>query len=135
MRQPMNFQFVRLPLGLFVIKKFKTFPSWAANQLANQKKMITALRKLVKKTAPTLVESVKWGNGVWLGEEWPVAFLHAKDDHLQFGFFAGSELSDPKNLLKGSGKYIKHLKVFTLNDIDELAFARLIRQAVRHERE
>src|SRR3954463_5276794 len=117
------------------MKKYETFPQWAADQLAKQKKAISALRKLMKKVAPSLKESVKWGNGVWLGEEWPVAFLHAKDDHLQFGFFGGSGLSDPKGLLRGSGKYIKHLKVYKLSDIDEAAFTRLIRQATRHERE
>ena len=117
------------------MKKYMTFPNWAADQLVNQKKMISALRKLVKKTAPSLTENVKWGNGCWVGVEWPVAFLHAKNDHLQFGFFGGAALTDPKKLLKGSGKYIKHIKVFTINDIDEIAFARLLRQAVRHERE
>src|SRR6478609_1194473 len=117
------------------MKKFDTFAQWAADQHAWQKKLITALRKLVKKTSPSLGESVKWGNGVWLGKEWPVAFLHAKDDHLQFGFFAGTELSDPKELLQGSGKHVKHIKVYTLADIDEVAFARLVRQATRLERE
>jgi len=117
------------------MKTYKTFPGWAADQLTSQKKMISALRKFMKKTAPTLVESVKWGNGVWLGEEWPVAFLHAKNDHLQFGFFSGSELSDPKKFLQGSGKYIKHIKVYTISDIDGPAFAKLVRQAVRYERE
>ena len=62
-------------------------------------------------------------------------FLHAKDDHLQFGFFGGSGLSDPKKLLKGSGKYIKHIKVYTPDDIDSPAFSKLIKQAVRNERE
>ncbi len=117
------------------MKKFETFPQWAADQHAKQKKIISALRKLVKKTAPSLCESVKWGNGCWLGEEWPVIFLHAKDDHLQFGFFGGTGLLDPDALLQGSGKHVKHIKVYTLSDIDEAAFARLIRQAVRHERE
>jgi hypothetical protein len=117
------------------MKTYETFPKWAADQLPKQKKMISALRKLMKRVAPTLSESVKWGNGVWLGEEWPVAFLHAKDDHLQFGFFGGTGLSDPKKLLKGSGKHVKHLKVFTMSDINETEFAKLIRQAVRHERE
>jgi hypothetical protein len=117
------------------MKKYETFPRWAADQHAHQKKMISALRKLVRKAAPSLQESVKWGNGVWLGEEWPVAFLHAKDDHLQFGFFGGSGLADPKKLLQGSGKYIRHLKVFKLDDIDAATFTRLIKQAVRYERE
>lgn len=114
------------------MKKYESFPRWTAAQWPKQKKMITALRKLVKKAAPTLVEFVKWGNGVWLGEEWPVAFLHAKDNHLQFGFFGGAGLSDPKGLLQGSGK---HIKVYKLEDIQEAALTRLIRQATRYERE
>ncbi len=117
------------------MKEYKTFAQWSADQLPKQKKMISALRKLMKNTAPTLTESVKWGNGVWLGEEWPVAFLHAKEDHLQFGFFGGSGLTDPKKLLRGDGKHVRHLKVFALSDINEAAFSRLIHQAVRHERE
>ncbi len=117
------------------MKSYDTFAKWAADQLPKQKSMISALRKLMKKVAPSLSESVKWGNGVWLGEEWPVAFLHAKEDHLQFGFFGGTGLSDPKKLLQGKGKHVKHIKVFTLGDIDEVAFAKMIKQAVRHEGE
>jgi hypothetical protein len=117
------------------VKKYTKLQHWAADQLPSQKKTISALRKLVRSTFPTLTESVKWGNGVWLGEEWPVLFLHAKSDHLQFGFFGGSGLTDPKKLLQGSGKYIKHVKVFGLSDIDESALKKLIRQAVKAERE
>lgn len=52
------------------MKKLETFAQWAADQHSHQKRMISAIRKLVKKTSP---------NGAWLGQEWPVAFLHAKD--------------------------------------------------------
>jgi hypothetical protein len=115
--------------------EIKTFAQWANHQLPSQKKMIQALRRLVREVAPTLSESVKWTNGVWLGEEYPVAFLHAKDDHLQFGFFGGSSLKDPKRLLQGSGKHVKHIKIYQLSEIQETAFARLIRQATKAERE
>ncbi len=117
------------------MKKFESFSKWAADQHSYQKNTIRALRKIVKKTAPSLTETVKWGNGCWVGDEWPVIFLHAKDDHLQFGFFGGTGLTDPKALLQGSGKHVKHIKVYKLGDINEAEFARLIRQATRHERE
>ena len=51
------------------MRKFETFAGWAADQHAKQKRIISVLRRLVKKTAPSLTESVKWGNGCWLGEE------------------------------------------------------------------
>ena len=116
------------------MKNHRTFAAWAADRPAKLKPVARALRALVKKRAPSLTETVKWGNGAWIGEEWPVLFLHGKDDHLQFGFFSGSELDDPAELLEGSGKYVKHIKVYTLADIREAAFARLIRQAVKFER-
>jgi len=117
------------------MKTYETFARWAADQEPKQKRMVSVLRKLMKKVAPTMTESVKWGNGVWLGLEWPVAFLHAKEDHLQFGFFGGTGLLDPKKLLQGSGKHVKHIKIYKLSDIQEQAFTRLIKQAVKHERE
>lgn len=116
-------------------KKHATFSQWAADRPPGQKKLVTALRKLVEKAAPTLTETVKWTNGCWVGREWPVAFLHAEDDHLQFGFFAGASLADPGKLLQGSGKYVRHVKIRKPGDIDESAFKRLLRQAVKIERE
>lgn len=117
------------------MRKHETFAQWAADQTPKHKTIIRALRKLMKKVAPTLTESVKWTNGCWIGEEWPVAFLHAEEDHLQFGFFGGSALSDPKGLLEGRGKFVRHIKIRKASDINETPFARLIRQAVKIERE
>ena len=119
------------------MKSYETFDLWAADQDPNHRKLIRVLRKLVNKTAPTLSESVKWGNGCWVGEEWPVIFIFAGYDLLQFGFFGGSYLSDSdqKQLLKGSGKFVRHIPVQTLRDIDETAFKRLIKKATKNERE
>jgi hypothetical protein len=116
------------------MKKYESFALWAAVQRPKHKSVITALRKLVKRTAPALTEEVKWGNGCWIGKEWPVIFLHAEADHLQFGFFAGAELKDPDGLLEGKGKYVRHTKLRAAADIDEAALARLIRQAAKAER-
>ena len=52
-------------------------------------------------------------------------------DHVQFGFFTGSALRDPDGLLRGEGKFVRHIKVRKRSDIDETAFATLLRQAVK----
>jgi hypothetical protein len=116
------------------MKSYDTFDLWAADQSAKHRKIAAALRKLVQKTAPTLSEAVKWGNGCWVGKKYPVAYLHAEEDHLQFGFFGGAGLADPKELLVGSGKFVRHIKVRSLDDIDSAAFSQLIRQAVKSQR-
>ena len=79
-------------------------------------------------------ETVKWGNGCWLGKEYPVIFLHSEPDHLQFGFFAGAEMKDPRKILQGSGQYVRHVKVRTVGDIDAREFSRMIREAAKLER-
>jgi hypothetical protein len=48
---------------------------------------------------------------------------------VQFGFFAGASLKDPKGLLEGKGQYVRHTKVRAPSEIDERAFAALLKQA------
>ena len=113
------------------MKTYESFDSWFKDQTPKHKKIITKLRTLVRKVAPKLIESSKWSNGVWLKLDLPIIYIHTKPDHLQFGFFAGATLTDPRKLLLGKGKWIRHIRVERIEDIDEAALATLIRKAVR----
>jgi hypothetical protein len=93
--------------------------------------IIKVLRAFVKRVAPRLEESVKWSNGCWLKGKNPVAYVYSAPDHVQFGFFAGAALRDPKGLLQGNGKFVRHIKVRKPSEIDKAAFAVLLRQAAR----
>jgi len=50
---------------------------------------------------------------------------------VQFGFFRGASLDDPRGLLEGSAQYVRHIKVRKVKDIDEAAFGALLRQAAK----
>lgn len=113
------------------MKTYETFASWYADQSAGHKRIINKLRRLVKDVAPNLVEGSKWTNGVWLKNDLPIIYIHTEADHLQFGFFAGATFTDPKKLLRGKGKFVRHIRVERLADVDEAAFATMIRKAVR----
>ena len=76
-----------------------------------------------------LSEAVKWGNGCWVSSHGPVAYVYSAADHVQFGFFNGSSLKDPRGFLK-AGKYVRHAKVRDPSEIDDQAFAARLRQAV-----
>jgi hypothetical protein len=113
------------------MKAYATFDLYLADQRPTNQAVIRALRKLVKRVEPNLVESVKWGNGCWLDGAQPVAYVYAGDPAItQFGFVHGSKLDDPKKLLEGNGAYVRHVKVRSVADIDQAAFAALLRQAV-----
>jgi hypothetical protein len=113
------------------MKAYATFDLYQADQSAKNRKIIAALRSFVARTLPKLEESVKWGNGCWLRDTVPVAYVYSAPDHVQLGFFRGAELADPRGLLEGKAQYVRHIKVRAADDIDEKAFAALLRQAAK----
>jgi hypothetical protein len=110
------------------MKAYASFSAWKQDQSPQNRKLISALSRLVEDVAPGLTPSVKWGQGCWMSDGSPKMFIHAEPDHLQFGFYAGSRLNDVDGLLVGKGKHVRHVKVFTAEDIRPEAFEKLIRQ-------
>lgn len=49
--------------------------------------------------------------------------------HVNVGFFRGAELSDPKRLLEGTGKFMRHVKLRPETAVDEAGLAKLIETA------
>jgi hypothetical protein len=82
----------------------------------------------VTQTAPEFTPIVKWGQGCWTSGATPKVYLHAEPDHVQLGFYAGSTLKDPDGLLVGNGKYVRHVKVFTIQDIPREEVVALVEQ-------
>jgi hypothetical protein len=117
-----------------VMKRMKTYTSfdeYLKDQSPANQAIIRGLRQLVKRVEPGLSEAVKWGNGCWIGSSGPVAYVYSAPDYVQFGFFRGSSLKDPRGLLEGKGRYVRHTKVREPSGINERSFAALLRQAAR----
>jgi len=114
-----------------MMKSHATFDAWLDAQSASNQKLVAPLRKLASRTSKKLVETVKWGNACWELDGLPIAFAHAERDHVQFGFFAGALLKDPKRVLKGSAKYVRSQKLFTPGDLDTTYLTQLFKQALK----
>jgi len=113
------------------MKAYASFDEYLADQSPKNQVVIGALRRFVKRVEPELSEAVKWGNGCWIGGKGnrPVAYVYSDTGYVQFGFFRGSSLRDPKGLLEGKGRYVRHIKVREPSEIDHRAFAALLGQA------
>lgn len=59
--------------------------------------------------------------------DFPFAYVGAFKKHVNVGFFYGAELPDPTNMLEGTGKRMRHVKVRIDKDIDTNALEALIR--------
>lgn len=82
----------------------------------DQRVIVQRLRRLVLVAAPTLAETVKWGNPTYVGRS-NVSCLMIYKDHVNLGFFKGTSLVDPKKLLEGTGKGLRHVKIYKEADI------------------
>jgi hypothetical protein len=91
------------------------------------------LRGLVRRTAPELRESVKWGVPVWTGQK-NVVCLMIYPDHVNLGFFQGAKLGQKHKEIEGTGKALRHVKVKTVAAARQPVLARLIREAVTLDR-
>jgi hypothetical protein len=117
------------------MKAHASFDAYMRAQAPRNQTLIRALRRLVKRTAPGLEETVKWGNGCWTQEQQPVAYVYSRPEYLELGFFAGSALDDPEGLLEGKGQYVRHVKMRTAADTRRSGVVKLLRQAVRLAKE
>lgn len=117
------------------MKSYDSVSDWMKDQSARNRTIISALRAFITREEPELEEKVKWGNGCYIGKNNGVIYLYADKEWVQFGFFNGVTLSDPKKKLEGQSKYIRHIKVRSVADIDQTYFAKLLKQAVKLEAE
>ena len=56
-------------------------------------------------------------------------YVNAFRAHVNVGFFLGAELADPKRLLEGTGKFMRHVKLRPEGGIDAAALTKLIETA------
>lgn len=88
------------------------------------------LRKVIRGIAPQLQEAMKYGMPSFL-QKHMVCYIMPAKDHVTFGFYGGEDLPDPKQLLEGSGKSMRHAKVRTLGEARNPALRALLKEAVR----
>ena len=53
-------------------------------------------------------------------------YVNAFTAHVNVGFFRGAELADPAQLLEGTGKYMRHVKLRPESDVDATALINLV---------
>jgi hypothetical protein len=56
-------------------------------------------------------------------------YVNAFKAHVNVGFFRGAEIADPGNLLEGTGKFMRHVKLKPECEVDTAALTTLIKTA------
>lgn len=77
--------------------------------------MIIELRKKVAKINPNVKERMRYG-GIMFYLEDDLGGVFAYTNHISFEFGLGYRFKDPDHLLKGKGKFRRHLKIESIHD-------------------
>jgi hypothetical protein len=95
------------------------------------KKVVRGLRSLVKKVVPGTAETVNaWGLATFEKGQ-PFCCYMVGKRHVTCCFHYGTSLADPHKLLEGTGKNLRHVKLFTVEDLRQKGLRELLRQAAR----
>lgn len=107
----------------------KSIAAYLKSLPKGQREIAEALHALIMKTAPKAEVAIKWGYPWYNLDGADFAYLAGVAKRINFGFPRGAELES--ELLEGTGKGMRHIKVSSLDDIQPRAFASLLKAAAR----
>jgi hypothetical protein len=90
---------------------------------------------VMRQCGPDVRECMHDGHPTASVGEAAFGYVNAFTAHVNVGFFRGAELADPKRLLEGAGKLMRHVKLAPDRALDAAALTKLIEAAYRDMRE
>ncbi len=123
---------------MMIISKAKlgSFEDLLKDSKSEVKTLAQKLRELVFEDYPAACEVVRLGDGAASYGIGPKknseshVYIMPKQEYVNLGFFYGNNLSDPENLLEGTGKMMRHIKVHSIKDIENPALRTLMLEAL-----
>jgi hypothetical protein len=111
----------------------KTYEEFLANQPTEIVDLLVEARGLLFKYLPGAVESVdneNLGYGFSPGYKGLVLVLTPQKDYINLGIWDGASLADPNGLMEGSGQRHRHIKLRSVQPLENPALIDLIRDAI-----
>ena len=98
--------------------------------LSPEKRLLAQeVRRIINSSVAHLEECVRWDCACYFFYG-PVCYFASSRSGIHFGFFRGKELSDPHRRLVSRNGQHPHVKIRSIEDIDETYFADMVREAV-----
>ena len=88
------------------------------------------MREIVFHNFPDAEEKMMYGGIMFFLDNEDFCGLFVRKNHISFEFVKGFLMNDPKNLLEGNGKYRRHLKINSTNDIKNKDVESYVKQAI-----
>jgi len=102
----------------------KQVDEYIEKQKSPQKEIIKKVRNIFLKTLPNFEEKIAWGVIVFAGSKFYIA---AMKNRVHVGFAINGLNKEEIGLFEGSGKTMRHIKIHSLEDIDDKKLEKLIK--------
>ena len=90
------------------------------DQFASEfREVLYCLCELVYEVVPEVTEAIKWGMPTFSFQGKNICYIAGFKNHVTFAFHDGTMLNDSQDRLKGTGKYMRYIKLRNLQEIDE----------------
>jgi hypothetical protein len=96
----------------------------------NLRRLAKRVRSIVRKSIPDADESLKMGAPCYSINGQMVALIGDYKKHINLYFFEGARLSS--DLLEGTGKGMRHIKIAAEPNINPTEFSRLLKEAAKN---
>ncbi len=103
--------------------------AWFAARPADLSAIARQWFEAMRSCGPDVRELVHDGCPVACVDAAPFGYVNIFSSHLSVGFFQGAALDDPRRVLEGTGKRMRHVKIRPATAVDAEALLALIRAA------
>jgi hypothetical protein len=108
----------------------KAVDGYIQKQKSPQKEICRQLQHIILTTFPTITEEMKVGvpcYGCSTKDSCGNFYIAALKDHVNLGFSLRGLTNKQQGLFEGSGKTMKHIKVYSVEEIDEGRIIKLLK--------
>lgn len=112
----------------------EVFEEWLADQPAESHQLIRDIRTAIIAAGHNFTEGIKWGTpGYWLPEisRRNIVYIAPHSNYVRLGFFNGATIPDPGNLLEGTGKKLRHIKLYEVTDKNRQTLTTYVDQSTK----
>lgn len=103
-----------------------------------QKSLALAVYNKFAAIGPDLTQRMRWGMPGFTGIKDIATVYHAgkgANAHINLQLFMGAHLDNSTGLIEGTGKNMRNIKFFTLDDVDRPGVEEVIRAAIAYDLE
>jgi hypothetical protein len=104
----------------FVDKQVNTY---IEKQKSPQKEILQEIRRIFHETLTSPEEKMRWGAPTFAGGKFYIVGLK---NHVNVGFAINGLSKNEVQMFEGTGKTMRHIKIHSLEDIDEEKLVKLI---------